>query len=430
MGAITAYAMSVAIVLAVEYIIYKCLLANATFYRFNRFVILMCYVVALLAPLVRHATGGLNAEVAGNQQFAVGDIVATVTDTVQEPVSDVWFWIPLAYFAGAAVMAAVAIVSYARMLSVIRKGEKRQLDGAVLVVAPVKVSPFSWGKYLVVSAEDASNRLIIDHELSHIRSAHSLDLIFAQIFMIFNWFNPAAYLMRTELSAAHEYDVDARMLRSGVDAREYQMLLIRKTVGPGFQSIANSLNHSQLKNRLTMMLKSRSKSVRRLCAAALLPAAVLAVAMTDFPAVASTIANVAAVSLDKGSEKIATAQASETFAPAVSETPRQQPASKGEVMPKYPAGEQAMMQAIFDEIRFPEGKIAEGANGLVVVGFTVTADGDMADFVIRKSSGDAALDAEAIRAIKAALTKKWTPGTVDGRPVSVQYALPIRFAVK
>ncbi len=430
MGAITAYAMSVAIVLAVEYIIYKCLLANATFYRFNRLVILMCYVVALLAPLVRPAAGGLNTGVAGNQQFAVGDIVATVTDTFQEPVSDVWLWIPLAYFAGAAVMAAVAIVSYARMLSVIRKGEKRKLDGAVLVVAPVKVSPFSWGKYLVVSAEDASNRLIIDHELSHIRSAHSLDLIFAQIFMIFNWFNPAAYLMRTELRAAHEYDVDARMLRSGVDAREYQMLLIRKTVGPGFQSIANSLNHSQLKNRLTMMLKSRSKSVRRLCAAALLPAAVLAVAMTDFPAVASTIANVAAVSLDKGSEKIAIAQESETFAPAVSETPRQQPTSKGEVMPKYPAGDQAMMQAIFDEIRFPEGKIAEGANGLVVVGFTVTSDGDMADFVIRKSSGDAALDAEAIRAIKAALTKKWTPGTVDGRPVSVQYALPIRFALK
>lgn len=425
MGAITSYAMTVAIILAVEYIVYKCLLANATFYRFNRFVILMCYVVALLAPLVRPAAGKLNADVAGNQQFAVGGIVATVTDTVHEPVSDVWLWIPLAYFAGAAVMATVAIVSYARMLSVIRKGKKRMLDGAVLVVAPVKVSPFSWGKYLVVSAEDASNRLIVDHELCHIRSAHSLDLIFAQIFLIFNWFNPAAYLMRGELSAAHEYDVDSRMLRAGVDAREYQMLLIRKTVGPGFQSIANSLNHSQLKNRLTMMLKSRSKSVRRLCAAALLPAAVLAVAMTDFPAVASTIANVAAASLDKGSEKIAAAQAVESVSMKESET-----ASMSEVMPQYPAGEQAMMQAIFDEIRFPEGKIAEGANGLVLVGFTVTTDGDMADFVIRKSSGDAALDAEAIRAIKAALTKKWTPGTVDGRPVSIQYALPIRFAVK
>lgn len=425
MGAITSYAMTVAIILAVEYIVYKCLLANATFYRFNRFVILMCYVVALLAPIVRPVAGKLNAEVAGSQQFAVGDIVATMTDTVNEPVSDIWLWIPLAYFAGAAVMAAVAIVSYARMLSVIRKGEKRMLDGAVLVVAPVKVSPFSWGKYLVVSAEDASNQLIVNHELCHIRSAHSLDLIFAQIFLIFNWFNPAAYLMRGELSAAHEYDVDSRMLRAGVDAREYQMLLIRKTVGPGFQSIANSLNHSQLKNRLTMMLKSRSKSVRRLCAAALLPAAVLAVAMTDFPAVASTIANVAAASLDKGSEKIAAAQAVESVSMKESET-----ASMSEVMPKYPAGEQAMMQAIFDEIRFPEGKIAEGANGLVLVGFTVTADGDMADFVIRKSSGDAALDAEAIRAIKAALTKKWTPGTIDGRPVSVQYALPIRFAVK
>ena len=59
MGTITAYAMSVAIILAIEYVVYKCLLANATFYRFNRGVLLACYAIALLAIPAGNLSGGL-----------------------------------------------------------------------------------------------------------------------------------------------------------------------------------------------------------------------------------------------------------------------------------------------------------------------------------------------------------------------------------
>lgn len=438
MGTITAYAMSVAIILAIEYIVYKCLLANATFYRFNRGVLLACYAIALAAVPAGDFLGRILAE-SGTAPAAgaisISGIKAELAGApAQASGTGIWHAIPLIYLAGAALVALLTIYSYIKMARIIRGGEKRVTEDAVIVVANTTVSPFSWGRYLVISPADADNRLIIEHELIHIRNHHSLDLIFAQLFIIFNWFNPAAWLIRRELSAVHEYDVDRRILSSGVKATDYQMLLIRKTVGPGFQSIANSLNHSQLKNRLTMMLKSKSKSARYLCAAALLPAALLAAAMTDFPAVASTIRNVAAVSYDKVSEISAPAQ--ETAAlpaeSAATETvsDKSEPVTSAEVMPHYPGGERALLQALMSELKYPETPLKEGIGGHTVVSFTVTKNGTIDDIKIRKSSGNEELDAEAVRAIKAGITEKWTPGTVGGKPIDCQYTLPVKFSLK
>lgn len=438
MGTITAYAMSVAIILAIEYIVYKCLLANATFYRFNRGVLLACYAIALAAVPAGDFLGRILAE-SGTAPAAgaisISGIKAELAGApAQASGTGIWHAIPLIYLAGAALVALLTIYSYIKMARIIRGGEKRVTEDAVIVVANTTVSPFSWGRYLVISPADADNRLIIEHELIHIRNHHSLDLIFAQLFIIFNWFNPVAWLMRRELSAVHEYDVDRRILSSGVKATDYQMLLIRKTVGPGFQSIANSLNHSQLKNRLTMMLKSKSKSARYLCAAALLPAALLAAAMTDFPAVASTIRNVAAVSYDKVSEISAPTQ--ETAAlpaeSAATETvsDKSEPVTSAEVMPHYPGGERAMLQALMSELKYPETPLKEGIGGHTVVSFTVTKNGTIDDIKIRKSSGNEELDAEAVRAIKAGITEKWSPGTVGGEPVDCLYTLPVKFSLK
>ena len=70
------------------------------------------------------------------------------------------------------------------------------------------------------------------------------------------------------------------MLDSGVDARSYQMLLIKKAAGGRWYSVANSFNHSKLKNRITMML--RKKSSRWAGARALLLLPLTAVALGAF----------------------------------------------------------------------------------------------------------------------------------------------------
>lgn len=437
MGAITAYSMSIAIILAIEYIVYKCLLANATFYRFNRVVLILCYAIALIAIPAGHLAAdifpsGITKPISAGG-IAIGEPIAEITGANHGGSQGILKVIPVIYIAGLIIAALFTAYSYLKMYMIIRGAQKREIEGAVIAVANTKVSPFSWGRYVVVSPDDATNPLIIEHELKHVRNRHSLDLIFAQLFTVFNWFNPAAYLMRRELSAVHEYDVDREILNSGVKATDYQMLLIRKTVGPGFQSIANSLNHSQLKNRLTMMMKSKSMKCRHLCAAALLPAAMLATAMTDFGAVASTIKNVADVSYDKVSEISNPAQASDTerFTEAnpVNGSEQTETVNVAEQMPRFPGGDAAFLRAIMEEMKYPEAAIKEDAQGSVVIRFVVTADGDMQDFSIIKSSDNADLDNEAMRTLRN-IKVKWEPGKVDGKAVNVNYTIPVNFKLK
>lgn len=101
-------------------------------------------------------------------------------------------------------------------------------------------------------------------------------------------------------------------------------------------------------------------------------------------------------------------------------------------MPQYPGGDAAMMQAIMSKVRFPDPARVwkDGASGLTVVGFTVQADGSMEDFKLISSSGYGDLDAYAIQAIKDGLTVKWEPGKLNGKPVAVKYAIPIRYKQK
>ncbi len=90
------------------------------------------------------------------------------------------------------------------------------------------------------------------------RLRHSFDLLVTDLAGCLQWFNPAMWLLRRELRAIHEYEADEAVLDSGVDARQYQLLLIRKAAGGRWYSVANSFNHSKLKNRITMMLRKRS----------------------------------------------------------------------------------------------------------------------------------------------------------------------------
>ena len=75
---------------------------------------------------------------------------------------------------------------------------------------------------------------------------------------MFQWFNPAMWLFRKELKAIHEFEADESVLKTEIDAKKYQLLLIQKTVGTRLYSMVNSFDHSSLKKRITMMLKKKS----------------------------------------------------------------------------------------------------------------------------------------------------------------------------
>ena len=217
---------------------------------------------------------------------ASAESVAAVQPSVSEAVEtsrgvDIpWWQIGIViYLAGVAAVIFVTVRSIVGLHRLMRRGRCERLDdGTTLVRMDENVAPISWCRNIVISERDLreNGAAILAHERAHVRLHHSLDLLLVDLAGAVQWFNPAMWLLRRDLRAIHEYEADAAVIASGVDARSYQLLLIRKAVGGRWYSIANSFNHSKLKNRITMMLREKSSRRTRARALLLLPLAGLA----------------------------------------------------------------------------------------------------------------------------------------------------------
>lgn len=321
------YSLKTALCITVFYLFFKLLLSRETFHAFNRRLVLAATAVSFVLPLcvitVRRTLPApqVRAEAAvpiphaavapatavpepagGTEPLAAvptDSLSAAAADTApvtKEPAAAVTpaaatngetrgFDIPwrqvagVTYLLGVTAVAGLTLRSVMQLRRLTRRGRREKLDdGTTLVCVDGDVTPISWWRNIVISERDLTENgeAILAHERAHIRLRHSLDLLLIDLAGAVQWFNPAMWLLRRDLRAIHEYEADADVIASGADARSYQLLLIRKAVGGRWYSIANSFNHSKLKNRITMMSRKKSSQRTRARALFLLPLAGLA----------------------------------------------------------------------------------------------------------------------------------------------------------
>jgi len=242
---------------------------------------------SLLIPCIevttRHQVEVQQAMLSIEQLLLMAELEATPVDAdvVQETSAISWVQVVLlVYLAGILFLACRNIYSLICLFRLIHSGKHEKLEkGVTLVVHNQEIAPFSWMKYIVISRKDLkeNGREILIHEMAHIHHRHSVDLLVADICIFFQWFNPGAWLLKQELQNIHEYEADETVINEGVNAKEYQLLLIKKAVGTRLYSMANSFNHSKLKKRITMMLKEKSNPWARLKYLYVLPLAAIAV---------------------------------------------------------------------------------------------------------------------------------------------------------
>lgn len=292
------YSLKAAGCLAVFYLFYKLLLSRDTLHRMNRVLLCGVLLLSFLLPLcvitVEKELPGVSAagiDVIPESYFRRDMVFENrIPDDTQdlmiieepEPAPEPFDWgvlLGIIYFAGVFATLGWTVCNIVRVVRMTRCGRRIPLgNGSVLVLSDRIRVPFSWMRYVVMSEEDyaCGGGTILVHEQAHQRLGHSWDLLLVDLLGCLQWFNPAMWLLRVELRAVHEYEADEQVLRCGVDAKDYQMLLIKKAVGGRWYSIANSLNHSNLKNRITMMLRKRSSRWARAKALYVLPLACLA----------------------------------------------------------------------------------------------------------------------------------------------------------
>ena len=453
MGIFFVYILKSSVCLAAFYLFYRLLLSRETFHRFNRVALLSILLLSCLLPLVE-VTVEKQTEVHQTmmtleQWLMLADMMNTAEsmDLQAEEVTVTWIQVALlVYLAGILFFALRNGYSLLKLGGLLKSGRKENLskytgDGekVTLIVHEHDIAPFSWMKYIVISKKDLdeNGREILIHELAHIQNRHSWDLLVADICIFFQWFNPASWLLKQELQNIHEYEADEAVIEKGVDAKQYQLLLIKKAVGTRLYSMANSFNHSKLKKRITMMLKEKSSPWARLKYLYVLPVAAIAVTAFARPEVSDKVEKISSVKVNDLAAIVETKvaeSAGDTTKPAdVKYVPAEvRKRLKGtlvfevaEEMPEFPGGGMsAFMDYIKTNMRYPASAKENGTQGRVTVQFVVDEDGSIKDSKVLRSV-DKDMDAEALRLINT--MPKWKPGRQKGQPVAVKFTVPVMF---
>ena len=446
MGVFFIYILKSSVCLVLFYLFFRLLLSKETFHRFNRMALLGVLFFSLLIPCIevttRHQVEVQQAVLSIEQLLLMAELEATPANVgaVQETPTISWVQIVLlVYLAGILFLVCRNIYSLICLFRLIHSGKHEKLEkGVTLVVHNQEIAPFSWMKYIVISRKDLeeNGREILIHEMAHIHHRHSVDLLVADICIFFQWFNPGAWLLKQELQNIHEYEADETVINEGVNAKEYQLLLIKKAVGTRLYSMANSFNHSKLKKRITMMLKEKSNPWARLKYLYVLPLAAIAVTAFARPEISEKMEEISAVKVNDLAEivqekvlqdtvKVSKDEKKDALVVTGVKSKEEEEIVIFEVveqMPEYPGGMSALQKYLSEKIA---GSPMKGkAGGRVMVGFTVAETGKIKDVRVLQSD-EASLNQEAERIVSE--MPDWIPGKQRGRPVPVKYTVPIRF---
>jgi TonB family protein len=448
MNSLAIYLIKSGFSLAAFYTLYWLMMRNETHFRLNRMILLFSLFSSLLIPLVSLAffikpemQANLPAFVANLDEIVIG-ITTSPTINTAHPID--WMrWISFIYFGGVLVVL-IRLVYQGIYLQVMSKlSITVRKDNFTIVFVNKDITPFAYfNKIFLPASHEGSQDLhsIIEHEKSHLRQYHFIDLFLIELLTIVQWFNPVVWLYERSLKEIHEYQADEAVLRRGHNKGVYQALLVNQALGGPVFSISNQFNQSLIKKRIMMMTKMKTPRLAQIKVLLFVPL----VSLLLF-----AFANPEPL-VQKGMEFLNTAEQSVLYVykPAkavksavlkdtikrlaideivINADKEDKPLTFVEKMPEYPGGIDSMMHFLAKNIKYPKTAFDMGISGRVILQFVINKEGKIENVKILRGIGGGC-DEEALRVIK--MMPNWEPGMDKGKIVSVYFTIPVVFTLK
>lgn len=393
----------------VLYGFYALLLRREKTFGYNRAYLLLALFLGLIAPSLH-----LENQVA-SILLAPVDLSALTTPTLENlvdvaPISLDWNALTLLYSLGFVFFTGRFLHSLLKIQTIYKRSTVEVHPNYQLVTMQGAYPPFSFANLLFVPANLVADtnayNCIITHEAAHIQQAHSIDILLVELLQIIFWFNPILILYKMALRDQHEYLADQAVLRN-TSITQYGHLLLDQSVSATLP-LVHPFFHSSLKKRIIMMTTNSARVPMSKYAFSLL-ACILTFWM---------------VSCQKTAEKPA-----EAFPDSFPYLASCENTDK-DVQKK--CSDQALLKYIYSHVIYPKSASKIGAEGMAVVDFVVEKDGSIGATKIVRSTGNEALDAEALRVLQTMKeeTTLWKAGQKDGKAVAVSYKLPLRFKLQ
>ncbi len=273
------YLIKLSVCLAVVFLFYYFILRKLTFYNNNRWYLLTYTVLSFFIPFINISPVLEKNEWANSEVVSWMPVIGTGGRAVVQQVNllSAWNILLMVVVSGMLIMLVrllLQLVSFRRM---IQKAERINSGGMSLYQVDADIIPFSFGNSIFINRHlhtETELQEIISHEFVHVKQRHSLDIIWAEVLCLLNWYNPFVWLIRKCIRQNLEFIADGKVLENGVDRKQYQYLLL-KVIGNNQFSIASKFNFSSLKKRIAMMNKIRSAKINLLRFLFVLPLAVV-----------------------------------------------------------------------------------------------------------------------------------------------------------
>ena len=452
------YLIQVNIYLTLFYAFYILVLQNETFFKWNRIFLVSSGLLSFLIPVMQSEWVRSLFVTKNIEQISQVALNPLVLNGVQISVDrneglTPGEWIALVYLLGVLLF----LCRFLWQLSKVSKSFK------------VGTQAQSFFNKIKVSEDLPSRDSIVKHEEVHVSQVHSADVVFFELISIINWFNPVVYAYKKSVKYIHEFIADE--VASGHTGKtEYAEILVSNVFGIQKEQLTNNFyNQSFLKKRIIMLHKTKSRRTAFLKYGLTAPlfAAMLVfssatinqddINQTDHastifqPEILKAIASVDPTSTDKSNsvtslleevkdlkkeltsvnspdqeidETIITDRTNVMLAKEQNpkDTSGVYNQASVEVMPEYPGGINKFFQWVGSNYKFPKAASEAEISGRMIVQFVVEKDGTLTDIKVPRDLGFGT--GEAAKELLAN-SVKWKPGIQNGKPVRVQYTLPL-----
>ena len=428
------YLIKINVALVLLYGFYRLTVSRDTFFGLRRLTLWLIYAVALMVPALNLEYWVRDTPTMESMANVYADTFYPVVVVKAQASGITWMDMLLGiYWVGVAVLSLRLVWQLFSIIRLAVISRKQEVEGITVHLLRGEGSPFSFFRWVFMYPSTLEGRQLHEvmvHECTHVSGLHSLDTLFSELFSIACWFNPFAWLMKQEVRMNLEYLADESVLSDGNARKSYQYHLLGLAYRQSNEStkIANNFNLLPLKKRIKMMNKRRTSEIGK--AKYLLFAPLAGVLLM--------VSNIESVAREIGEQIPEVAEVQQKAEQAAEEKVKTKPQTDTtkkkktwdcmpETMPYFPGGQELLLKYLADNIKYPASAVKAKKQGRVIVTFIVQKDGSVTHAKIAKSI-DPELDAEALRIVKG--MPKWTPGTQNGKPVSVRYMVPVKFSLQ
>lgn len=438
------YFIKVNLALALLYITYRLLFRNDTFFGLRRITLLGMLLIAFLYQLPDISswlsTRPTISEVVSYYSTILPKEMTTEAitnlDKIAYEVNMDWgragmTGLIIVYLMGVLLLTIRSIAEIINLFITYRQSRKSKINGVKVCLIPETEEPYSFFRWIFIPAKKQSKLMlaeILQHETAHTRQIHSFDVLVGEFVSIICWINPFAWFFKKEIGLNLEYMADQEVMYAGYNKKEYQYHLIgMEHSNTAIANLYNNFSVLPLKKRITMLNKKRTNNARKVKYLALVPMAAGLLLLNNIDAMARVLN-------EKVAEVIQQPTALATTTVSKMEAANPLPPEKDkiydtcDIMPEFPGGQNALLQFLAKNIKYPTEAQQQGKQGKVVVTFVIEKDGSITNAKVTQALYPS-LDEESLRIVKS--MPKWTPGKMkDGKVVRVQYTVPLTYRLQ